>query len=637
MFLTSLQRAAFAALCYFGLAAATPAPAIAESINHVVSRAWFEDSSNKMTFSEVKASAFTPYQWFLSKGFGDSTIWVRLTIDPHTDKKLFGPAANSLILKIRPLYLDEIELFDPEDQSGRRRITGDLFPARSGEYQSLNFNFVIPRGDGPRDIYLRLRSTSTRLFHAEAFHLQDLQREDRIQQLLFGLHLALVSLFLVWAAISWLTNRDPIISAFLVTQFFALCLGLSIFGYVRDFFGDVFAPSLIDMLTSYSSVLIVLSALVFYIRFWREYKPANALIVMLQLALVAAVVNLLLLIFGQTRVALQSNMVLVLLIPVVTFVMGFTAKGWAQEAAMDRPLVPKWLILLYFTANLVVLLSGALPGLGIAKGGAYAIYVGLAHGIINGAFAVGILQYRSYLLSQHRATLAMQLTVAQQEITQERAFREERERLLAMLAHELRTPLATVRLLAAERQVNDETIEQIKRSVSEMSLVIERSIQVNQLDESKLNPDISDVDVVGEISDIIENMNHDWSNINFDAPASLRIRTDQTLFRVVFSNLIDNALKYREDSSSVLIQVGLADDSTTVLFLIENTPGAAGFPDPAKIYDKYYRSPMAHRLTGSGLGMYLVKGLLVVLKGKIEYLPSKERVRFFVWLPSSLS
>ena len=637
MLLTFLQRAALAALCFLSLAVAVPKAATADEANHVIGRAWFEDTSNQMTFAEVKQKPFTSYQHFLSKGFGDSTIWVRLTIDPHTDKNVVGPGANSLILKIRPLYLDEIELFDPMYTGGMRRITGDQFPARASEFQSLNFNFVVPRGDGVRDIYLRIRSTSTRLFHAEVFHLGDLQREDRQQQLLFGVYLLLVSLFLVWATISWLTNRDAIIGAFLLTQFFALCLGLAIFGYVRDFLGGVAPPGLIDKFTSYSSVLIVMSALNFYIRFWQEYRPAKILMRTLKLALILAMINFSLLLGGQTRLALQGNMILILMIPVVTFVMVFTAAGWNLTYPDERPLVPKWLILLYFSANLVVLLAGALPGLGLANGGAYSIYVGLTHGIINGAFAVGILQYRIYLLGQRRASLAMDLAIAQQEITREREFRQERERLLAMLAHELRTPLATVRLLVGERQIDEEMIAQIKRSIAEMDLVIERSVQVNQLDEAKLKPEVADVDVVGEISDMAGQMISDWKEYELNAPASLRLRTDPQLFRMVFSNLIDNAIKYKADGSKVRISIQPDAVQNGIEFAIENAPGPAGFPDPDLVYDKYYRSPMAHRQTGSGLGMYLVKGLLVPLKGRISYRPTADNVRFFVWLPNSLS
>lgn len=609
-----------------------------DSRNFIVNYAWLDDSGGTLSYPEVSQRQFLPYDGFLSKGFGTSALWVRLTIDPNRLGRSSSQDDQELILRIRPLYIDEIELFDPLNSDGNRRVTGDRFSAADAEYQSLNFNFMIPRGDSPRDIYLKVRSTSSRLLQVEAYLSSDVLRADRIQQLFYGLYLSLVSLFLVWAAISWLTTRDPVISAFLVTQFFSVTLGLSLFGYVRDFFSSYVQTWMIDYATSISSVMIVVTAVFFYIRFWKEYESPKLLINLLWITFFIGLFNVGLLVSGHIKIALQVNMTLVLLIPIITMAMALTAKGWDVLRPNEAPLVPKWLILLYFATNLLILLAGALPGLGLVTGGVYSIYVGLMHGITNGAFAVGILQYRSYLLSKKRSTIALELAIVQQEITQERTFREDRERLLAMLAHELRTPLATVRMLIGKNhQLDPHVIEQIKRSVSEMNLVIQRSVQVNQLDESKLKPEISYVDVIEEIAEMARRMNLGSTDFELRAPASLRLKTDPQLFRMVISNLMDNAFKYREQGTMIEITVTAGPEKRFVEFEFANKPGAAGFPDSARVYDKYYRSPMAQRQTGSGLGMYLVKGILSALKGSIEYRPSEEKVRFVIWLPDSLS
>lgn len=608
----------------------------ADRNNFISAYAWLDDLKGTYTIAEVRKKEFQPYNGFLSRGFGDSTIWVRLTIDPAAVATQLL-SNRELILRMRPLYLDEVELFDPLDTSGRRRVTGDRYSSESDDYQSLNFNYIIPKGDKPRDIYLRIKSTSSRFLQAEVYELRELQRVDRIQQLFYGLYLALVSLFFVWAAISWVTYRDPVISSFLVTQLFALAVGLSIFGYTRDFFGSIVSPVFIDNATSYSSVLIVFSAIFFYIRFWREYKPFKWFNRTLWLMLGVAALNFGLLVTGHTRQALSNNMGLIFFIPIITFLMVFTARGWQRKEPSERPLVPKSIITLYFGTNLLVLMAGALPGLGVLEGGAYSIYVGLMHGIINGAFAVGILQYRSYLLSQKRANLAIDLAIAQQEVIQERSFREERERLLAMLAHELRTPLATVRMLLGKDDIDSDTVGQIKRSVSEMNAVIERSVQVNQLEDSRITINRSPIDIVSEIKDIAETLEPGSSAVAISGPASLEIQSDRQLIRMVFSNLLDNAIKYREQGSTVDVRIACRPEKHIIDIVVENSPGPAGQPDSGKLFTKYYRSPMAHRQTGSGLGMYLVKGLLKALRGTIDYQPTNEKVRFHVCLPVSLS
>ncbi len=77
------------------------------------------------------------------------------------------------------------------------------------------------------------------------------------------------------------------------------------------------------------------------------------------------------------------------------------------------------------------------------------------------------------------------------------------------------------------------------------------------------------------------------------------------------------------------------DGASGLLLRIHNQPNQAGFPDPQKIFQKYYRSAGAHRSTGSGLGLYLVQGLARRLGGRIELVPERTpgRVCFEFWVP----
>jgi signal transduction histidine kinase len=66
---------------------------------------------------------------------------------------------------------------------------------------------------------------------------------------------------------------------------------------------------------------------------------------------------------------------------------------------------------------------------------------------------------------------------------------------------------------------------------------------------------------------------------------------------------------------------------------VQNFPGVAGLPDPKKIFEKYYRSPGAHRQTGSGLGLYLVHSFSALLGGHVTYEVAQEQARFTLWIP----
>jgi len=67
--------------------------------------------------------------------------------------------------------------------------------------------------------------------------------------------------------------------------------------------------------------------------------------------------------------------------------------------------------------------------------------------------------------------------------------------------------------------------------------------------------------------------------------------------------------------------------------IVENTPGPAGFPDPAEVFHKFYRSAGAHESVGAGLGLFLVQGVARLLHGGITYNRRGERAVFSVWIP----
>lgn len=66
---------------------------------------------------------------------------------------------------------------------------------------------------------------------------------------------------------------------------------------------------------------------------------------------------------------------------------------------------------------------------------------------------------------------------------------------------------------------------------------------------------------------------------------------------------------------------------------IANPPGPAGWPDPANVFQKYYRAPHAQRQSGAGLGLFLVDSLARLLGGHVDYVPTGTEVAFVCWLP----
>jgi signal transduction histidine kinase len=57
-------------------------------------------------------------------------------------------------------------------------------------------------------------------------------------------------------------------------------------------------------------------------------------------------------------------------------------------------------------------------------------------------------------------------------------------------------------------------------------------------------------------------------------------------------------------------------------------------PDPGRLFEKYYRSAGARQQSGSGLGLFLVRGLLELMGGVIHFEEDDGRAVFEVWIPA---
>lgn len=118
------------------------------------------------------------------------------------------------------------------------------------------------------------------------------------------------------------------------------------------------------------------------------------------------------------------------------------------------------------------------------------------------------------------------------------------------------------------------------------------------------------------------------------------IRSDQQLISIIVQNLMDNALKYSLDQSlvSVTVKAQFSQGQPGVSIAVTSQVGPAGRPDPARVFQKYYRSTKAQRISGSGLGLPLSFGLAQLLGGWLRLeAPESEAVDapvcFVLWLP----
>lgn len=200
------------------------------------------------------------------------------------------------------------------------------------------------------------------------------------------------------------------------------------------------------------------------------------------------------------------------------------------------------------------------------------------------------------------------------------------------MTHEFKTPLATISLAvdalrSPKVQSNPEKgayfTNIIKEENIRMNKHVETILQAAFLEKQELNLNLSKVSVhemVQEVAGTFELQLQDKNGqIDFLLNASNDIiSADDTHFRNMLSNLIDNAIKYSQDP----VRIVISSHSTRNHFVMRIQDNGIGMNKESvkRIFEKFYRAHTGnlHNVKGFGLGMSYVKTVIDAHKGKIK-------------------
>jgi len=225
-------------------------------------------------------------------------------------------------------------------------------------------------------------------------------------------------------------------------------------------------------------------------------------------------------------------------------------------------------------------------------------------------------------------------------LTQEIRRRDEQDRFLTMLSHELKTPLSVLRLtLGMEGVLPEKARTRAQQSVQDMDAIVERCLQVDRLQHHRY----VGVHETCQVEDLLHPLcqaHPQARRIAVHCDSLPPLVTDAQLLRTALGNLLDNALKYSPASSAVQVEACAQNRNgrAGIGIRFTNVAGSAGRPDAGQVFRKYYRSPGAHSRTGSGLGLYLVRSIVRRLGGWVGLEPTDGgMVCFAMWLPLGAS
>lgn len=206
---------------------------------------------------------------------------------------------------------------------------------------------------------------------------------------------------------------------------------------------------------------------------------------------------------------------------------------------------------------------------------------------------------------------------------------EFRENLVSSTSHEFRTPLTSIigytsRLLRQDITLDDETriksLKTIKQQAQRLSKMVEDLLVIPELDSCSLKFNIEEVDVADSINCAIEYLNKDEIEFICDISSDLGcVYADNYRLEQILINLIDNAQKYSLNNQPVKIEAKTIDGFPTVK--ITNKCENISEEIQEKLFEKFIRadSKLTRTTRGTGLGLYIVKGLADAMNIGIDF------------------
>ena len=153
-----------------------------------------------------------------------------------------------------------------------------------------------------------------------------------------------------------------------------------------------------------------------------------------------------------------------------------------------------------------------------------------------------------------------------------------------------------------------------------MSVLITNILQMNRLENQKTLPKAKPYNLSEQLSRCVLGFEELWEekkiNIDVEIDRSIIVYNDEELLDIVWNNLLSNALKFTEPGGNMRIVVEKQDKLAIVT--VEDT--GCGIDDQSirHIFDIFYQADTSHTTAGNGLGLALVKRIIVMVGGKIQ-------------------
>ena len=206
-------------------------------------------------------------------------------------------------------------------------------------------------------------------------------------------------------------------------------------------------------------------------------------------------------------------------------------------------------------------------------------------------------------------------------------YNEFRTNLIDTVSHEFRTPLTSIlgytsRLLRKDIEIDDETKEKslkvIKKQAERLSRMVEDLLVIPDIENSKLNINLETVSVEEIKENLLAIKNNERREYIINVKDGIKqLYADKDRLEQIIINLLENANKYAYEDTPITVNLFRRTNKAVISVI-----NKADYIPPEKInslFEKFARidDKTTRTTRGTGLGLYIVKGLVNAMGGEI--------------------
>ena len=212
------------------------------------------------------------------------------------------------------------------------------------------------------------------------------------------------------------------------------------------------------------------------------------------------------------------------------------------------------------------------------------------------------------------------------------------------IAHDLRTPLTRLRgrLEIIQQDCSDETSEGIQDALTETDNLLSTfnaMLRINKVESGAQKGHFTNLSLDTLLHDVVEfyePLAEDKDiSLKLIADISHRIVGDRDMLFQVFTNLLDNAIKYTPERGTITVSIQRIEQDSSELLQINIADSGIGIPknEREKILQPFYRLKKHRDHQGNGLGLSLVSAIIKLHKGKIVFQDNFPGLKVSIVLP----